>query len=165
MTQTRKIFEHAQELSGRMIVRGVSIGPLPLDEAMALVIQTLDEEGDRIEALVALHQAAVQDALAAEAYAEELEDRVRNMIDRIEYLVAQNDQLEAKLAQSVIAEYDDGSQMHLFSHAGGASVGGAWSELTIRHDLPDGTSMLRDYKAAGDWYAFPVAELKGQNDD
>lgn len=32
---------------------------------------------------------------------EELEDRVRNMIDRIEYLVEQNNQLEAKLEKAV----------------------------------------------------------------
>ena len=86
MTQTRKIFEHAQELSGRMIVRGVSIGPLPLDEAMALVIRTLDEERDRIEELAALHQAAVQDALAAEAYAEELEAKLAKAANFIVFL-------------------------------------------------------------------------------
>lgn len=76
---------------------------------------------DRIEALAALHQAAVQDALAAEAYAEELEaanKRLNDQMDAIEEMgteslnalpdclmrlapaLVENGELKAKLAKA-----------------------------------------------------------------
>jgi hypothetical protein len=76
MAKIRKIFEHAQELSGRMIVRGVNIGPLPVNEAMALVIRTLDEERDRIEELEAKLARAVLALQLIEGLADTHDQRV-----------------------------------------------------------------------------------------
>jgi hypothetical protein len=83
-----------------------------------------------------------------------------NMAERIE-------ELEAKLAQCIVAEFDDGSRICLSAFAGGASEGGAWSHLTLMKEEQDGSTSYRHYTADGDWCSslfFPdLAELKGEN--
>jgi hypothetical protein len=83
-------------------------------------------------------------------------------LDRIE-------ELEAKLAQRIIVEYDDGSQVSLSAFAGGASEGGAWSHLTLMKEEHDGAVSFRHYTAAGGWcsprVSSTLAELKGQDDE
>ena len=66
------------------------------------------------------------------------------MADRIEAL-------EAKLAQGVIVEYDDGSRVSLCAFAGGASEGGAWSHLMLMKEEQDGAVSFRHYTAEGGW--------------
>jgi hypothetical protein len=80
--------------------------------------------------------------------------------DRIE-------ELEAKLAQGTIVEYDDGSRVSLSAFAGGASENGAWSHLTLMKEERDGAVSFRHYTADGGWCSPRVhstlAELKGQS--
>ena len=64
---------------------------------------------------------------------------------------ARIEELEAKLAQSIIVEYDDGSRVSLSAFAGGASEGGAWSHLTLMKEEHDGAVSFRHYTAAGGW--------------
>ena len=81
----------------------------------------------------------------------------REAADRIE-------ELEAKLAQGIVVEYDDGSRICLSAFAGGASEGGAWSHLTLMKEEQDGTASFRHYTADGDWCSalvfFDTPELE-----
>jgi plasmid stabilization system protein ParE len=56
----------------------------PARGALEALLRKGDAMADRIEALEALYQAAVQDALAAEAYAEELEAKLAKAVDALE---------------------------------------------------------------------------------
>ena len=82
-------------------------------------------------------------------------------------LAAKLAEVEAKLAQGIVAEFDDGSRICLSAFAGGASKGGAWSHLTLMKEEQDGSVSYRHYTADGDWCSslfFPdLAELKGEN--
>ena len=82
---------------------------------------------------------------------------------------ARIEELEAKLAQSIIVEYDDGSRVSLCAFAGGASENGAWPHLTLMKEEHDGAVSFRHYTADGGWCSPRVystqAELKGQNDE
>jgi hypothetical protein len=84
----------------------------------------------------------------------------KDLIDRIE-------ELEAKLAQGTIVEYDDGSRVSLSAFAGGASENGAWSHLTLMKEERDGAVSFRHYTADGGWcsprVSSTLAELKGEN--
>lgn len=60
-------------------------------------------------------------------------------------------ELEAKLAQGTIVEYDDGSRVSLSAFAGGASESGVWSHLTLMKEEQDGAVSFRHYTADGGW--------------
>lgn len=54
--------------------------------------------------------------------------------------------LEAAKSEK-LAQYDDGSYVTLDSYSGGASMHGAWGEVTLRFHSPTGSSSVRVYRA------------------
>jgi hypothetical protein len=75
----------------------------------------------------------------------------REAADRIEELSNCIAVLEAKLAQGIVVEFDDGSRICLSAFAGGGSEGGAWSHLTLMKEEQDGAASFRHYTADGGW--------------
>lgn len=61
---------------------------------------------------------------------------------------------------TILAEYDDGSEVNLAWYAGGASNGGEWSELGLFKIAADGTTLKRAYAATGDWEPYEVQPAK-----
>ena len=108
--------------------------------------------------------------------AREFADKCKDYRSRAEAAEARNEELsnciavlEAKLAQGIVVEYEDGSRICLSAFAGGASEGGAWSHLTLMKEEQDGSASYRHYTADGDWCSSLVfsdpAELKGEKDE
>jgi hypothetical protein len=63
---------------------------------------TLDHSAaDRIEALAALHQAAAQDSLAAEAYADELEAKLEGAVKVLRLLIDHTHNCEKELTEEL----------------------------------------------------------------